>query len=168
MKAYCPNCGTENEGSPGSRVTCRACTASFEAQTSPAVSAPLSNFGGRIVQPLGTPASSPAPATDVPPSLVQSPEPPPPWNSSPPSSPVSRSHETSTNTLAIVSLVSGLACCVPFANLAAIITGAIALNQIGTTNEKGKEMAIGGIVLGALACFGSAIWLVMTLLAGAQ
>jgi hypothetical protein len=81
---------------------------------------------------------------------------------------VSRSHETSTNTLAIVSLVSGLACCVPFANLAAIITGAIALNQIGTTNEKGKEMAIGGIVLGALACFGSAIWLVMTLLAGAQ
>ncbi|HEY1088832.1 MAG TPA: hypothetical protein VGE37_14105, partial [Archangium sp.] len=30
VKAFCPNCGTDNEGMPGGRVTCRACTASFE------------------------------------------------------------------------------------------------------------------------------------------
>ena len=30
MKVFCPNCGTQNEGMPGGRLTCKACTASFE------------------------------------------------------------------------------------------------------------------------------------------
>jgi len=47
--------------------------------------------------------------------------------------------------LAIVSLVSAF-----FISLVAIITGHIALSQIKKTGEKGRGLAIGGLVLGYL------------------
>ena len=47
------------------------------------------------------------------------------------------------NVLAIVSLVSAF-----FVSLAAIICGHIALNQIKKTGEKGRGLAIAGLVLG--------------------
>lgn len=50
-----------------------------------------------------------------------------------------------TNTLAIISLVTGF--CI---SLAAIITGHIALSQIKKTGEKGRGLAIAGLVLGYL------------------
>ncbi len=49
------------------------------------------------------------------------------------------------NVLAIVSLVSAF-----FISLVAIITGHIALSQIKKTGEKGRGLAIGGLVLGYL------------------
>ncbi|MEB0287242.1 MULTISPECIES: DUF4190 domain-containing protein [Cryobacterium] len=49
------------------------------------------------------------------------------------------------NVLAIVSLVSAF-----FVSLAAIITGHIALSQIKKTGEKGRGLAIAGLVLGYL------------------
>jgi hypothetical protein len=49
------------------------------------------------------------------------------------------------NVLAIVSLVSAF-----FISLVAIITGHIALSQIRKTGEKGRGLAIGGLVLGYL------------------
>lgn len=48
------------------------------------------------------------------------------------------------NVLAIVSLVTG----VLFISLVAIITGHIALSQINKTQEKGRGLAIAGLVLG--------------------
>ena len=48
------------------------------------------------------------------------------------------------NALAIVSLVTG----VLFISLVAIITGHIALGQINKSQEKGRGLAIGGLVLG--------------------
>jgi hypothetical protein len=71
-----------------------------------------------------------------------------------------------TNGLAIASLVCGVLCCLPF-NLAAIITGVIALNQIneGGNTQKGRELAIGGIVLGALSCLSSVAWAILSALA---
>ena len=48
------------------------------------------------------------------------------------------------NVLAIVSLVTG----VLFISLVAIITGHIALSQIKKTQEKGRGLAIAGLVLG--------------------
>ncbi|MFC5928189.1 DUF4190 domain-containing protein [Cryobacterium melibiosiphilum] len=47
------------------------------------------------------------------------------------------------NVLAIVSLVSAF-----FISLVAVITGHIALSQIKKTGEKGRGLAIGGLVLG--------------------
>jgi uncharacterized protein YacL len=49
------------------------------------------------------------------------------------------------NVLAIVSLVSAF-----FVSLAAVITGHIALSQIKRTGEKGRGLAIAGLVLGYL------------------
>ncbi|MBX0301037.1 DUF4190 domain-containing protein [Cryobacterium sp. 1639] len=49
------------------------------------------------------------------------------------------------NVLAIISLVSAF-----FVSLAAIICGHIALNQIKKTGEKGRGLAIAGLVLGYL------------------
>jgi len=50
-----------------------------------------------------------------------------------------------TNTLAIVSLVTSFLCAP-----AGLITGIIALNQIGRTGEKGRGLAIAGIVISVL------------------
>jgi hypothetical protein len=68
--------------------------------------------------------------------------------------------------MAIASLVSGILCCIPFASLAAVITGVIALNQInaGGHSQKGRELAIGGIVLGTLSCFMSVGWALLSAL----
>lgn len=49
------------------------------------------------------------------------------------------------NVLAIVSLISAF-----FVSLAAVITGHIALSQIKKTGEKGRGLAIAGLVLGYL------------------
>jgi len=48
-----------------------------------------------------------------------------------------------TNTLAIVSLVTGFCC-----SIAAVVTGHIALGQIKRTGEAGRGLAIAGLVLG--------------------
>ncbi|MER7518620.1 DUF4190 domain-containing protein [Streptomyces sp. NPDC126499] len=55
----------------------------------------------------------------------------------------------STNGLAVASLVSGIVCCLPPLGL---VFGLIALPQIKKKQQKGKGMAIAGIVLSSLAC----------------
>lgn len=50
-----------------------------------------------------------------------------------------------TNTLAIVALILGI-----FIPLGGIIAGPIALGQIKRTGEKGRGLAIAGIVIGAV------------------
>jgi hypothetical protein len=70
------------------------------------------------------------------------------------------------NTLAIVSLVCGVLCCVPFASIAAIATGAIAQNQIAASNgvQRGREYALAGMVLGGLSLAVSAGFMVLSFL----
>jgi protein-disulfide isomerase len=51
----------------------------------------------------------------------------------------------STNTLSIVSLITGFFC-----SIAAVITGHLALNQIRRTGQAGRGLAITGLVLGYL------------------
>ncbi|MEW5741819.1 MAG: hypothetical protein AB1938_23060, partial [Myxococcota bacterium] len=73
MKVFCPNCGSDNEGTPGGRLTCRACTASFEvprestgntlpppAQPPPAHQ-PWPGMGGTAPPPQPPPANQPWP-----------------------------------------------------------------------------------------------------------
>ena len=64
-----------------------------------------------------------------------------------------------TNVLAIISLVTGIVGCCGI-SVVALITGVIALSQITGSNgmQKGKGLAIAGIVLGSL-------WLALTIFA---
>lgn len=139
-KAFCPNCGTENEGTPGNRIACIACTATFE------VPKDASWVGGQQTQP-----SAPKPLPVAPPPLSR-PAPnyigPPPSGFGQGSGMMGRSG--SYNALAIASLVLGILCCAPF-SIGAIVTGVIAQQQISRSGEKGRELAIAGIVLGSLS-----------------
>ena len=63
-----------------------------------------------------------------------------------------------TNTLAIVSLVTGFCC-----SLAAVITGHIALAQVKRTGEAGRNLAIAGLVLGYIGIGITTLILVLAL-----
>lgn len=63
------------------------------------------------------------------------------------------------NVLAIVSLVSAF-----FISLAAVICGHIALSQIKKTGEKGRGLAIAGLVLGYLGLISGIIFIVVVVL----
>ena len=63
-----------------------------------------------------------------------------------------------TNTLAIVSLVTGFCC-----SIAAVVTGHIALGQIRRTGEAGRGLAITGLVLGYVSMGFVALMLVFAL-----
>lgn len=131
MKIFCPSCGSDNEGMAGGRVTCRACTTSF------AVPADLQ----------GPPPPGPA--------LIQATD-----QAGATLSPTGLPVASRTNALAIVSLVSGLLCCVPLISpLVAVVAGLVSLNQIGASRgaEGGKGLAIAGIALGILSCLGSGL-----------
>lgn len=145
MKVFCPNCGTENDGMPGGRLTCKACTASFEVPRE-----------GGLSQPPPPQVIAPPPpvvTTTAPPPSSNSPFPtgyvgPPPMGFGGSSNGLASG---GTNTLAIVSMVLGILCCIPFASIGAIVTGVMAQNQINQTNgqQKGKEFALVGIILGS-------------------
>jgi hypothetical protein len=67
--------------------------------------------------------------------------------------------EDKTNVLAIVSLVSAF-----FVSLAAVICGHIALSQIKKTGEKGRGLAIAGLVLGYLGLIFGTIFFVVIII----
>ncbi|MEC5184522.1 hypothetical protein RCH12_001991 [Cryobacterium sp. MP_3.1] len=60
------------------------------------------------------------------------------------------------NVLAIISLVSAF-----FVSLAAVICGHIALSQIKRTGEKGRGLAIAGLVLGYVGLISGLIFLIV-------
>lgn len=72
--------------------------------------------------------------------------------------PVGWPYAPRTNTLAIVSLVTGFCC-----SIAAVITGHIALGQIRRTGEGGRGLAITGLVLGYVSLGFAALMLVILL-----
>ena len=139
MQVYCPNCGQANDTAPGVRVTCASCTAVFDAPGEPYVPQPsVAEAPQSVSAPVRPPA---APARTWQPPIVGG------------SAAQLEGTQPVTNTLAIVSLVAGIVCCIPGVSpLAAIVTGAIALSQINQNpgTQKGKGLAIAGIVLGCL------------------
>jgi Domain of unknown function (DUF4190) len=70
-----------------------------------------------------------------------------------------------TNSLAIAALCCGIGQCVagPFAAIAALILGPMALSQIRQSGEDGRGMAIAGIILGAVGLILGVILLVVFL-----
>ena len=134
MIVFCPNCGTQTAGLPGGRASCAACASTFD------------------VPGDAGPRAAPAP---------EAPRPPPADYSAPgaqvfaPSTPaaIGLRKGAKTNTLAIVSLVAGIICCVPFISPGiAVGCGIGALKQIDGSNgvETGRGLAITGIIFGAL------------------
>ncbi|WP_309068310.1 DUF4190 domain-containing protein [Microbacterium sp.] len=75
------------------------------------------------------------------------------YNPGPPSS-------ERTNTLSIVALVGGF-----FIGLLGVIAGAIALRQIKKSGERGRGLAIGGIVVGSLNMLAGIIAIVLVVVA---
>jgi protein-disulfide isomerase len=68
-----------------------------------------------------------------------------------------------TNTLAIVSLVTGFCC-----SIAAVITGHLALGQIRRTHQAGRGLAIAGLVLGYLGLFFTVLAVIFAVLFAAS
>lgn len=168
MRVYCPNCGSENEGAPAARVTCTACTAIFDVPPEPAspppqgvasittprppvpiTPSPLGEFTG------SSPADRPAPGGWVPGSV-----------STGGPSRLFAGQGPKNNTLAIVSLTTGIICCLPFGSFIAVGTGIAALKQIDASHglERGKNLAIAGIVLGGLGVTMTVLGIISALL----
>lgn len=65
------------------------------------------------------------------------------------------------NPLAIASMVLGVAWCMPFAGIAAIVTGLIARKQIADSNprQRGEQLALAGIIFGVVGFAFSFVWL---------
>lgn len=159
MRVFCPNCGTENDVTAGGRVTCRACTATFDAPAEtgaaaqPAAPQPPIVPAGLRATPAPVQHQSPPqqPVAVQPPPNVWAPQPqsfgPPPTASGP------------TNPLAIISLVSsiiGCLCMPALGSIVGIITGVIALSQVNQAQgaQRGRELAIAGIAVSLLGCLG--------------
>jgi hypothetical protein len=169
MRVFCPNCGTENDGQAGGTVTCSTCTTSFVvpnaqgiiAPTPPAAPAPrpvataerpaTSGWVGDTAPPLSQYAPPPQQQQSVTGAVFAPPN---------PRRPV---QVQVTNALAVVSLIFGLFCCIPFVSpLVAIATGFAARSQIAATGgqQKGNELALAGIVLGVCSLGFWGLWLI--------
>ena len=170
MRVFCSQCGTANEGQPGTKVMCTNCTSVFEvpgaasfgtAQTvmsgTPPPAAMQTPAPGPSTQPGSPPFSTPTPQnlpTGAPNWGAPAAHPGQPGQLYP--APITQP-TTGTNGLAIASLVLGILCCVPIFPLGAVICGGIAMQQLNANPTKGgRGLAIGGLVLGGL---GLAFWI---------
>lgn len=153
MRVFCSQCGTPNEGAPGTKVICTNCTQVFE------VPAQDPGLAQTVMSPPAAPTQPASPLTPgtVPPAAQQ---PPATWsapavNPGQPGplypAPVAAANPP-TDGLAIASLVLGILCCFPF-NVAAIICGVLALQKINANPAAigGKGLAIAGIALGGIS-----------------
>ncbi len=160
MRIFCTQCGEANEVEAGQFAVCAGCgstlqqpgAASSQAPTPPA-SPPKSPFvGAPPAVTSAPPAESYRPLTSEPPQQqLNRGIPVTTFGSSGSPGPMVTSGMQETNKLAIASLVLGIVCCIPFSGVAALGLGATALKQIQERNEKGREMAIAGMVLGGLS-----------------
>ncbi len=84
----------------------------------------------------------------------------------PPAFPPDPRRASGTNGLAVAALCLGLAFFIPLASVVAVVLGVVALSQLRTDGQRGRGMAIGGIVLGALGIIAWASLVVSLLLSG--
>lgn len=136
MIVFCPTCGTQNAGVAGARATCTACASTFDVPSearAPTAPAPPA-FSGPGVQVFSSPTLPTTPGAG-----------------------------RSANAYAIVSLVAGIVCCIPFVSPGlAIGCGIGALRQLDVNRDaqSGRGLAIAGIVLGAISSLLHLLWLI--------
>lgn len=145
MKAFCPNCGSSNEGMPGGRVTCRTCTTSYE-----------------VPRGIGQVQQAPAPTHGAPPTRPQDR----PFGAALQESlstarPRAATSGGTYNPLAIASVIMGTIFCFGPIALGAVICGVLALQQIKASGgvQQGRVLAIIGIVGGSLGTISSIVTL---------
>jgi hypothetical protein len=145
MIVFCPNCGTQNAGLAGARATCTACASIFDVPAEGAAQAPSQ------AAPPKAPPSFSAPGAQV-------------FSSLPGSEPLQQHRgPAKTNVVAIISLVSGIVCCMPLLSPGlAIVGGIAAIRQIEASHgaETGRPLAIAGIALGAVTALLQFFWLI--------
>ena len=165
MRVFCSQCGTPNEGAPGSKVICTSCTTVFEI---PAGVTPVAN------DPAQAPTQPPLAQTYVPPSANVPPAQQPSWgaplvNPGQPGpsfpAPMPGAGGPTTHGLAIASLVLGIVCCIPFSGIAALITGYMAIQKIDANPQlhTGRGLAVAGMILGGLSIVISVIGVIANL-----
>lgn len=165
MRVFCSQCGTPNEGKPGTKVICTNCTAVFDV---PAVDPGLAQTV--MSPPSGSQSQQPQQPTPQQPLAPPQQQPAPSWGTpsvnpgqTGPAYPAPAPAQQ-TETLAIISLVLGILCCIPFGSIAAIICGALAIQKINANPSLGgKGLAIAGISLGGLSVAFSVIMIVISL-----
>ncbi len=101
-----------------------------------------------------------------------------------PVAPVPPVPSSKTNVLSIISLVAGILgllgmclgflpivgwfCSVPggLFGLTAVVLGVLGINQVKATGDKGKGMAIAGLILGVLTLLGLCVYVIISIVAG--
>lgn len=135
MIVFCPTCGTQNAGVAGARASCTACASTFDVPSEArAPTAPAEPSPPAFSGPAVQVFSSPTPGAG-----------------------------RSANAYAIVSLVAGIVCCIPFVSPGlAIGCGIGALRQLDVNRDaqSGRGLAIAGIVLGAISSLLHLLWLI--------
>lgn len=141
MRVYCPQCGTAIDTQTPS-VRCPSCTTVFQAPQVPAAAPPRPQA---TQVPPAFEQTFPTPTKTAPgPSWGGDPRPSPGWTSAP-------GAQAPMSALAVVSLVSGLLCCIPcVAPITALVTGFLAMRETGPGQKNGRPLAIAGMVLGSL------------------
>jgi hypothetical protein len=164
MRVFCSQCGTPNEGEPGTKVICTSCTTVFEIPAGVTPVAPPS-------EPVAAP---PLAQTYVPPAANLPPTQQPSWgapmvNPGQPGptfpAPMPGAGGPTTHGLAIASLVLGIVCCIPFSGIAALITGYLAIQKIDANPQlhTGRGLAVAGMILGGLSIVISVIFTIVSL-----
>lgn len=148
---FCPNCGTQT---PDDARFCPDCGTEFEPykfETAPepeAAPAPQP-----VQQPAVQPAPQPAPAIPVAPSVQQ------------PLAPVVAIPAQKTNTLCVVSFICGLVTVGTFGTIAlpTLIVSIIGLNSCKKNNEKGKALAVAGLIISSVFMAGWVVGIIIKL-----
>ena len=146
---FCPNCGTKT---PDDARFCPDCGTEFEPykfETTPeAAPAPQP-----VQQPTVQPAPQPAPAIPVAPSVQQ------------PLAPVVAIPAQKTNVMCIVACICGLVTVGTFGTIAlpTLIVSIIGLNSCKKNNEKGKALAVAGLIISSVFMAGWVVGIIIKL-----
>lgn len=146
---FCPNCGTKT---PDDARFCPDCGTEFEPykfETTPeAAPAPQP-----VQQPTVQPAPQPAPAIPVAPSVQQ------------PLAPVVAIPAQKTNVMCIVAFICGLVTVGTFGTIAlpTLIVSIIGLNSCKKNNEKGKALAVAGLIISSVFMAGWVVGIIIKL-----
>jgi len=144
---FCPNCGTKT---PDDARFCPDCGTEFEPykfETAPEPEAAPAS------QPVQQPIAQPAPAIPVAPSVQQ------------PLAPVVAIPAQKTNTLCVVSFIFGLVTVGTFGTIAlpTLIVSIIGLNSCKKNNEKGKALAVAGLIISSVFMAGWVVGIIIKL-----
>ena len=154
---FCPNCGTKT---PDDARFCADCGTEFEPykfettpEAAPAPQPVQQPIAQPALQPVQQPIAQPAPAIPVAPSVQQ------------PLAPVVAIPAQKTNVMCIVAFICGLVTVGTFGTIAlpTLIVSIIGLNSCKKNNEKGKALAVAGLIISSVFMAGWVVGIIIKL-----